>query len=99
MKGRHHPFILIKSFNPDSECDNIPDMLETIRKYYRIHRKDISFLRFVFEACEGIAVITTIDSEKGVVMLCIPPGCESEVRAVLESMSIRMEEIRDKESV
>ena len=72
---------------------------ETIRKYYRIHRQDIGFLRFVFEACEGIAVITTIDPEKGVVMLCIPPGCESDVQTVLESMNIRMEEVRDKEIV
>jgi hypothetical protein len=74
-------------------------MLETIRKYYRVHRPDIGFLRFVFEACEGIAVMTTIDPEKGIVMLCIPPGCESDVRTVLEGMNIRAEEIRNKEGL
>ncbi len=72
---------------------------ETIRKYYRIHRQDIGFLRFVFEACDGIAVITTIDPEKGIIVLCIPPGCESEVQAVLEGTDIRMEEIRNKEQI
>jgi hypothetical protein len=82
------------------KCDNISDMpLETIKKYYRVHRKDVSFLRFVFEACEGIVIMTTIDPEKAIVMLCIPPGCESDVRTVLEGMNIRMEEIPDKESV
>lgn len=89
-----------KSLTHDSECDNIPDMAsETIRKYYRINRHDIGFLRFVFEACEGIAVITTVDPENGVVMLCIPYGCESDVQIVLDSMNIHIEEIRDKEQI
>ncbi len=49
-------------------------------------------MRFVFEACEGIAVITTVDPSAGIVRLCIPPGCESDVQTVLEGTDIRMEE-------
>lgn len=67
--------------------------MKTIEKYYRIEKKDVCFLRFVFEACEGIAVITTVDPSEGIVMLCIPPGCESDVQAVLEGTNIRMEEL------
>lgn len=67
--------------------------MKTIEKHYRIEKKDVCFLRFVFEACEGIAVITTVDSSAGIVKLCIPPGCESDVQTVLDGMDIRMEEL------
>ena len=60
--------------------------METIKKYYRVDRKEISFLKFIFEAYDGIAVLTTIDSEKGVVVLRIPPGCEGDVEMILQDL-------------
>ncbi len=71
--------------------------METIRKYYRAERKDIGFLRFIFEACDGIAVLTTLDPAEGRVVVCIAPGCESEVEMVLQGTNIRMEEITEGE--
>ena len=70
-----------KFFN-DSATELSND-LETIRKYYRVDRKEIFFLRFIFEAYGGIAVITTIDPGLGIVALCISPDCEEEVEMVL----------------
>ncbi|OQX27793.1 MAG: hypothetical protein BWK80_03445 [Desulfobacteraceae bacterium IS3] len=72
--------------------------METIRKYYRAERKDIGFLRFIFEACDGIAVLTTLDPAQGRVVLCIAPGCESEAEMVLQCTNIRMEEITEGET-
>ncbi len=60
--------------------------LETIKKYLRIDRQEICFLRFVFEAYDGIATITTVDPEQGVVLLQIAPGCEEEVAMVLKDL-------------
>jgi len=60
--------------------------LETIKKYLRIERKEISFLRFVFAAYDGIATITTVDPELGIVLLQISPGCEEEVAMILRDL-------------
>jgi hypothetical protein len=60
--------------------------LETVRKYYRVDRREIAFLKFILEAYDGIAVLTTIDSSTGIVMLSIAPDCESEVETVLQDL-------------
>jgi len=64
--------------------------LEITKKYYRVERKNISFLKFIFEAYDGIAVITTVDRPKGIVMFRIPPGCENEVDVVLQDLGKKM---------
>jgi len=60
--------------------------LEITKKYYRVERKDISFLKFIFEAYGGIAVITTVDRPKGIIMFRIPPGCENDVETVMQGL-------------
>ena len=60
--------------------------METIKKYLRVDRREISFLKFILEAYDGIATLTTIDAQKGVVMLRIAPGCEGDVEAVLQDL-------------
>jgi hypothetical protein len=64
----------------------IGQLLEITRKYYRIERKDIAFLKFIFEAHDGIAVITTVDRPKGIIMFRIPPGCENDVETVIDGL-------------
>jgi Domain of unknown function (DUF4911) len=60
--------------------------LETIRKIIRVDRKEICFLKFILEAYDGIAAMTTIDAHRGMVLLRIAPGCEKEVEAVLRAL-------------
>jgi hypothetical protein len=60
--------------------------LETERAYYRVDRKEISYLRFIFEAYDGIAALTTIDPAAGLICFLIPPGCGREVEAVLRDL-------------
>ncbi len=60
--------------------------MKTVEKQYRIDRKEIAFIKFILEAYDGIAVITTIDSEKGLIKLCIAPGCEKDVEMVLDDL-------------
>jgi hypothetical protein len=69
--------------------------LETSRKYYRVDRSQIAYLRFIFEAYDGIAVVRTLDAQKGIVVLHIAPGCEADVEFVLHDLGklIMIEEV------
>jgi len=60
--------------------------LHTIKKYLRVDRKEIAFLKFIFEAYDGIVTITTIDPDQGVILLCIAPGCENDVEMILQDL-------------
>lgn len=60
--------------------------MQTNSKFYRVDRKKIAFIKFIFEAYEGIAVISTIDRFKGIITLHIPPGCETDVKAVVDDL-------------
>ncbi len=60
--------------------------METIKRYLRVDRCDISFIKFIIEAYEGLAVMTTIDRDRGVVELNIAPGCENEVGLILQDL-------------
>lgn len=60
--------------------------METVRKYYRVDRRQISFLKFIIEAYDGAALVRTIDPSSGTVALHIAPGCESVVETVLSDL-------------
>ena len=59
------------------------ESVETIKRYYRVDRREIAFLKFILEAYDGIAVLETLDAKTGIVVFHIAPGCESEVGAIL----------------
>ncbi|MCD6272782.1 MAG: DUF4911 domain-containing protein [Deltaproteobacteria bacterium] len=59
---------------------------KTIKKYFRIDRREICFLKFIIEAYDGIAVLTTIDPAKGIVVINIAPGCEEEVEMIIKDL-------------
>lgn len=50
-------------------------------------RREIGFLRFIFEAYDGIAVVTTEDPAAGRISLHVAPGCEAEVDTVLTELA------------
>jgi hypothetical protein len=60
--------------------------METIKRYYRMERRDIYLLRFLLEAYDGISGLSTIDPEAGLVLLQIAPGCESDVLSLISEM-------------
>lgn len=57
------------------------------KTYLRVDRRHIGFMKFIFEAYEGIANLTTIDPEIGIILVNIPDGCESVVDNLLEILS------------
>jgi Domain of unknown function (DUF4911) len=60
--------------------------VETINWRYRIDRREIAFFKFILEAYEGIAVLTTNDARQGMVSVRVAPGCEDVVRAVIDDL-------------
>jgi hypothetical protein len=60
--------------------------LKTIKWYYRVDRREIAFLRFIFEAYDGLAIIETLNPESGDIVFHIAPGCESDVDVVLRDL-------------
>ena len=56
------------------------------KKYLRVDRRHIGFMKFIFEAYEGIASLTTIDPKLGIILINIPIGCYDIVYKLLELM-------------
>ncbi len=60
--------------------------MKTKKKYFRVDRRQIGFLKFIFEAYDGIVTITTVNPDQGVVLFCIAPGCENDVEMILQDL-------------
>jgi len=67
----------------------------TVKRYYRVDRGQIHFLKFVLEGYDGIAVLRTIDPQEGLIVLQIGPGCQSMVDMIIQDLQrhIRIERI------
>lgn len=63
--------------------------MECTKKIYHINRKEIYFLRFLLEAYEGAASMTTLDAQQGVVALHVAPGREAEVENLMSEIEHR----------
>ena len=64
----------------------LPMLAETIKQRYRVDRRKIAFVRFIFEAYDGLAIIKTLDPEAGLIEFCIAPGCEQDVEMVIQDL-------------
>lgn len=60
--------------------------MRTIEKYYRVDRRQISFLKFIIEAYDGAALVRTVDPDDGLVALHVSPGCEAVVDMILNDL-------------
>ncbi len=60
--------------------------METIKLSYQIERKDISYLSWIIQSYDGIAMLKTIDPYKAIIELQISPGCEDIVIKLLDAL-------------
>ena len=67
--------------------------MDTLSKYYRLHRKDIAYFKFIIESYDGMAVVRTKDPHEALVELMVAPGWEKDVDEVIEGLGkeIRIE--------
>lgn len=61
--------------------------MQSQKRYFRIDKRQIAYLRFILEGYEGIATLTTVDPEAGRVLLRVPEGCEREVDTLLADLA------------
>jgi hypothetical protein len=60
--------------------------MDTVSKYFRLHRKDIAYFKFILESYEGMALVRTRDPNEAVVELMVAPGWEKDVDQVIEGL-------------
>ena len=51
-------------------------MMRTVSKFFLVEKKSIGFLKFIFEAYDGVAVVETMDRRRSLVALHIAPACQ-----------------------
>lgn len=61
--------------------------MRTIKTIYNVNKEDIGYIRYLFEAYEGIAVVSTISEEKDTIAIYTAPGCEDEVDGLINDMA------------
>jgi hypothetical protein len=60
--------------------------MDTQSRYFRLHRKDIAYFKFIIESYEGMAVVRTKDPREAIVELMVAPGWENDIDEVLEGL-------------
>ena len=64
---------------------------ETEVRYYRTKRCDIVFLHFIMEACDGVATVSTVNPEEGIVRIASPVSRVEEVALLLRALEKEIE--------
>lgn len=66
-----------------------------IKKYFKLKRKDIALVQFIIEGYEGMATVTTIDSQSAIIQISIIPDFISDISAVIKDLKnkYKIEEI------
>ncbi len=59
----------------------------TIGFYYLIDKCNINYLKYLIEAYDNVAILTTIWPNKGLVLLSVASGCEELVMRIIEDLS------------
>jgi hypothetical protein len=60
--------------------------METIKRLFRVDRREINYLKITIESYDGMAVVKTIDPNAAIIELQISPGCETLVFDLLDSL-------------
>jgi hypothetical protein len=69
------------------ETWQVRHIVQTKQQYYRVDRRKIAFIKFIFEAYDGIAALRTIEPQSGIILFYIAKGCELQFEAILEDLS------------
>jgi len=65
-------------------------VVKVSKKYYRVNPSDIGYIRYIFEAHDGLAVISTMPEAKDTIVLRIAPGCEEDVLQIVSGLKLEV---------
>jgi hypothetical protein len=60
--------------------------MDMVRKEYRVDKTKIGFIKFIFEAHEGVAIATTLDPKTGHIVLIIAPDRVETALMIVEDL-------------
>lgn len=60
--------------------------MHTFVKEYLVDKTKIGFIRFIFEAHEGVAVVTTLDPKSGHIKLSIAPDRKETAFKIIDDL-------------
>jgi len=60
--------------------------MHTLSKEYMVDKEKIGFIRFIFEAHEGVAVVTTLDPKTGHILLRIAPDRVNTASQIIDDL-------------
>jgi hypothetical protein len=58
---------------------------------YQVDPREIHYLKFILEAYEGLTTLTTLNPQKGLVQMAVPPGRHESLEGVLEALGKELE--------
>jgi Domain of unknown function (DUF4911) len=62
-------------------------MNETCTRYFLVDRRELAYLKFIIEAYEGLAVLSTVEREGAVVKLTTPSSLAADLDLLLAALS------------
>jgi len=60
--------------------------MKTIKRLFRVDRRDINYLQTTIESYDGMAVVSTLEPTQAYLEIRISPGCEQLVSELLDSL-------------
>ena len=56
------------------------------KRYYRVARRDLVYLKFILEAYEGLSTLSTADQREGIVELTVPLPFRDDMARLIASL-------------
>jgi len=78
----------ISAYHGEDSIDKMEN--DTIQKMFRINRKDISYLKFLLDSYEGVAIPRTLDKRIALVEVMIPEGFYQTFTRLLDDVAEEM---------
>ncbi|MBT8490888.1 MAG: DUF4911 domain-containing protein [Deltaproteobacteria bacterium] len=57
-----------------------------VKKVLKLKRKDIAYIKFLFEGYEGLGIVTTIDKSKSLIEISMMPDFVSDINEILDAL-------------
>jgi hypothetical protein len=61
-----------------------------VERFFRVHRRDMVYLKFILEAYEGMNVMSTVDNAAGIIRVAVMPGFERDMDALLAELGTQV---------
>ena len=62
-------------------------MADVVPIFLRVPRKEIAYVKFVFESYEGVAVVRTLDRRAATLVVLAVPDFEAQARAIVRALA------------